>query len=413
MTQEPFRVLVVGGGAAGMMAALVAAERGARVVLVERMGQLGKKILLTGNGRCNISNARVESAFYHGAPYSFTDRVLRSFPPSSTMEFFKSLGLVCVEEEGGRVYPSCAQASAVLSVLRFEMERRNVQVHCGAEVLRLSSNGKAFLAETRDSRTFSADRVVVAAGGKAYPQLGSDGAGFDLLSGLGHRVIPSFPVLVQLNLQASFLKEVDGVRFNGGAAIVSQGQVVREECGEIQLTAYGASGIPIMDLSRAAGECLRDKRPALLELRLLPNRTPQDILADVQNRISSRHDETLERALVGIVHNKIIPVLIQEAGFKNKHVACRQAPAQNVENLARLLSRWSFPITGTQSWDRAHATAGGVDSKEIDPGTMGSKIIPGLFLAGEVIDVDGDCGGFNLQWAWSSGYVAGLHAATL
>ncbi|MBL8024636.1 MAG: aminoacetone oxidase family FAD-binding enzyme [Elusimicrobia bacterium] len=412
MTLQGLTVLVVGGGAAGMMAALVAAERGGRVVVLERLGQPGKKILLTGNGRCNITNTRLESAFYHGAPFSFTDRVLRSFPPPLTMEFFKSLGLVCVEEEGGRVYPSCGQASAVLSVLRFEMERRNVQVHCGAEVRRLSSDEKTFKAETKDGRSFLADRVIVAAGGKAYPQLGSDGSGFDLLAALGHRVIPPFPVLVQLNLQGSFLKEVDGVRFNGGAAVVSHGQVMREEVGEIQLTSYGASGIPIMDLSRAAGECLRDKRPAHLELRLLPNRAPQDILADVQNRISSRHDETLERALVGIVHNKIIPVLIQMAGFKNRHVACRQAPAQNVENLAGLLNRWSFLITGTQAWDRAHATAGGVDSTEIDPGTLRSKIVPGLFLAGEVVDVDGDCGGFNLQWAWSSGYVAGLHAAT-
>ncbi|MBL0059403.1 MAG: aminoacetone oxidase family FAD-binding enzyme [Elusimicrobia bacterium] len=411
MTRNSNTVLVVGGGAAGMMAALAAAGRGAHVTVLERMDKVGKKILVTGNGRCNITNTRQELFRYHGAPPEFVESVLRSFPVSKTMEFFKALGLECVEEEEGRVYPSCGQASAVLSVLRFEMERRNVRVHGGAEVHRLAFDGHAFRAETKDGRMFAAARVIVAAGGKASPQLGSNGSGFELVKALGHRVLPTFPVLVQLNLNAPFLAEAEGVRFNGAAAVVSQGQVRRKETGEIQLTDYGASGIPILDLSRAAGECLLHKREAFLELSLFPDRSPQTLWEEVQKRLASRSDETIERALLGLVHSDLLPPLIQAAGYKNKHVPCHLSSAKNARNLADLLTCWKVPITGTQPWSRAHATAGGVDSSEINPVTLESKVLPGLFLAGEIVDVDGDCGGYNLQWAWSSGAVAGLHAA--
>jgi predicted Rossmann fold flavoprotein len=411
MTLHLKTVLVVGGGAAGMMAALAAAERGAHVTVLERMDKVGKKILVTGNGRCNITNTRQDLFRYHGAPPEFTESVLRSFPLAKTMEFFKGIGLECVEEDEGRVYPSCGQASAVLSVLRFEMERRNVRVHCGAEVHRLSLDGHGFLVETKDGRTFKADRVIVAAGGKASPQCGSNGSGFDLVKSLGHRLCPTFPVLVQLNLHAPFLEEVDGVRFNGVAAVISQGKVLREETGEIQLTDYGASGIPILDLSRVAGECLLAKRDAFLELRFLSDRSSQTLLEEVQNRLSSRSDETIERALLGLVHSNLLPALIEAAGYKNKHVPGRLSTAENARHLAQLLTSWKLPITGTQSWHRAHVTAGGVDSAEINPATLESKIVPGLFLAGEIVDVDGDCGGYNLQWAWSSGFVAGSAAS--
>lgn len=411
MTRSSKTVLVVGGGPAGMMAALAAAGRGASVTLLDRMDKPGKKILVTGNGRCNITNARPEPARYHGAPAAFTESVLRSFSVPQTLGFFKALGLPCVEEEEGRVYPSCGQASAVVDVLRFEMERRNVRVQVGADVHRLTRAGGTFKAETKDGRSFAADRAIVAAGGKAGPQWGSDGSGLELLKALGHRVTPLFPVLVQLNLRAAFLKAVDGVRFNGAAAVLDQGRVVREETGEIQLTDYGASGIPVLDLSRAAGECLLQKREPMLELRLLPGRSAADLLTEIEGRLSSRPDETLDRALLGLVHAHLLPVLLQAAGFKNKHLACRHAPPENARRLAELLKRWTAPITGTQPWSRAHVTAGGVDAAELTAGTLESKIVPGLFLAGEVIDVDADCGGYNLQWAWSSGQAAGVHAA--
>lgn len=411
MTQNSHEVIVVGGGAAGMMAALAAASRGARVTVLDRMDKVGKKILVAGNGRCNITNTRQDISHYHGAPPEFIEGILRSFPVDKTLAFFKSIGVVCVEEEEGRVYPSCGQASAVRSALQFEMDRRHVQVHCGAEVRRLVLENRVFKVETKDGRVFTGDRVVVAAGGKAAPDMGTNGSGFDLLQALGHHITPLFPTLVQLNLQSPFLKEVDGVRFNGAAAVVSNGRVLRESVGEIQITDYGASGIPVMDLSRTAGECLLEKRPASLELRLLAGRSPREILEDVETRMSSRPDETVERALLGLVHSKLIPVLIPLAGFKNRHVSCRLSSPVHWKNLADLLTRWTLPITGTQSWGRAQVTAGGVAADEIDGATLESKIVPGLFLAGEIIDVDGDTGGYNLQWAWSSGHAAGLHAA--
>jgi predicted Rossmann fold flavoprotein len=394
-----------------MMASLAAAGRGARVTVLDRTEKTGKKILVAGNGRCNVTNVRQTVDRYHGAPPAFIDAVLRAFSAPQTMDFFKSLGLICVEEEAGRVYPSCNQAASVRGVLQYEMERRGVQIHCQTDVMRIARAGDGFRAETKDGRVFTADRVVLSAGGQSAPDMGTCGCGYDLVKSFGHTLTPLLPTLVPIELGASYLKEMDGVRFTGSVAILSEGRVLREAEGEIQWTDYGASGIAVMDLSRTAGECLLNKREAELELRLLSHRTPADILDDVRGRVASRSDETLERALLGIVHSKIIPVLIQAAGCRNRHIACRQVTPALTAALAERLTRWRLPITGTLSWNRAQVTAGGVPAAEIDPATMASKKVPGLFLAGEIVDVDGDTGGFNLQWSWSSGHVAGTHAA--
>jgi predicted Rossmann fold flavoprotein len=283
---------------------------------------------------------------------------------------------------------------------------------CGADAVRLTKKGAGFAVDTANGPTYEADRVIMAAGGKAGPQYGSIGTGLEMVRDLGHKINPVFPVLVMINLESPFLKEMDGVRFEGSAAVVSGGKVIREESGEIQITDYGISGIPALDLSRAAGECVYYKREARLDMRLLPRRTASEIWDDVRGRLASRPDETLERALTGIVHMKLIPALIRAAGFKNQHIPCRHAPEPSARALATLLHTWSFPITGTQDWTRAHVTAGGVDASQINPLTLESKRVSGLYLVGEIVDVDGDCGGFNLQWAWSSGHVAGEHAAT-
>lgn len=411
MNKPSKKVVVVGGGGAGIMAALIAAERGAAVTLLERMEKPGKKILVCGNGRCNITNASQDPARFHGAPAEFTDAILKAFPVKETVKFFDSIGLPCVEEEMGRMYPSCGQAASVLSALRYEMDRRRVREVCGADVVGVVKKGAGFAVETKDGKIYEADRVIMAAGGKAGPQYGSIGTGLDMVKALGHKINPVYPVLVMINLESPLLKEMDGVRFEGSGAVICQGKVMREESGEIQITDYGISGIPALDLSRAAGECVYHKKPATLEMRLLPKRTAKEIWDDVRHRLATRPDETLERALTGIVHMKVIPALIQAAGFKNKFIPCRQAPESQARALAALLHKWTFPITGTQDWTRAHVTAGGVDASNIDPATMESRITPGLYLVGEIVDVDGDCGGFNLQWAWSSGYVAGVHAA--
>lgn len=405
------RVVVVGGGGAGIMAALAAADRGAVVTLLERMEKPGKKILVCGNGRCNITNASQEVWRFHGAPPEFIDAVLKAYPVKKTVDYFESIGLPCVEEEMGRMYPSCGQAASVLNALRYELDRQNVRVLCGADAIRLTKKGEGFIVDTAGGQAYEADRVIMAAGGKAGPQYGSIGTGLEMIRAMGHKINPVFPVLVQINLQSTFLKEMDGVRFEGSAAVISQGKVLREESGEIQITDYGISGIPALDLSRAAGECVHYKREARLEMRLLPRRSAQEIWNDVWGRLKSRPDETLERALTGIVHMKLIPALIQAAGFKNQHVPCRHAPEPQARALAELLHKWSFPITGTQDWTRAHVTAGGADASQIDPATLESKLVPGLYLVGEIVDVDGDCGGYNLQWAWSSGRLAGEHSA--
>ncbi len=404
-------ILVVGGGAAGMMTAVTAARAGAPVTVLERLDRVGKKLLSTGNGRCNLTNVHFEGKNFHGGCPGFAVDVVHRFPPAKTMEFFESLGLLCSVEEGGLVYPACGQASAVLDVLRFEMDRLGVKVHGDAEIQRVSPGRNGFEARVKDGRAFSGDRLVLAAGGKAAPNLGSNGSGFEIAKALGHRLVEPIPGLVQLNLSAPFLKHVDGVKFNGSAAVTVDGRVLREESGEILFTSYGISGIPILQLGRVAGEMLHNKKEVFLDLRFFPSMKTEDVSAMVADRLRRRPDRSAEEAMIGTVNKKLIGPLLRTAGIERAGEPCGRVTEEQVRRLSALLSRWRFPVTGTQGWLRAQVTSGGVDTAEIDPQRMESKIVPGLFLAGEIIDVDGDCGGYNLQWAWSSGRIAGLHAA--
>ncbi|MFA5367163.1 MAG: NAD(P)/FAD-dependent oxidoreductase [Dehalococcoidia bacterium] len=410
MNSREKTILIIGGGASGMTAAIAAARSGASVTVLEKMDRVGKKILSTGNGRCNLSNIHEGAAYYHGRQPDFAMEVIRHFPPAKALAFFEELGLLCTVEDEGRVYPVCGQASAVLDVLRLEMSRLGVQVHCQMEIKKIVAGKTGLEVRTCDGQSFKGYRVIVCTGGKAAPHTGSDGSGFAILRDLGHTIIDPFPGLVQLNLSAPFLKQADGVRVNATACIVHRGHILREETGELLFTDYGISGIPIFQLSRTAGELLRKKSDVFLELSLFPGLSVDEIAVKLAKRFKRTPDYTLEAALIGCLHKKLIPGALATAGIRDIRTLCRQITAGETRRLASILARWTFPVTGTQGYARAQVTAGGVDTSEIDPITMQSRVVPGLYMAGEVVDIDGDCGGYNLQWAWSSGHVAG-HAA--
>lgn len=408
------RIVIVGGGAAGLTAAIAAATRGAAVTVLERLPRVGKKILATGNGRCNLTNVNLAINNYHGENPAFATYALEQFDVDRTLGFFAELGIEPRIEAGGKVYPASGQASSVLDVLRYELERLGVEIRCEARVKEIRRAGPGFIIQIKDQSQVKAGRVIIAAGGQAYPGLGSDGSGFVLAKNLGHTIVEPFPALVQLRLAAGFLKQVKGLKFEGVVRLYTGARdgrkLVGTARGEVLFAEYGVSGPPILELSRAAGEPLKAGEKVWLRLTVLdlPEGELDRLLAE---RFKSRPDKTLEFSLVGLINRRLIPVLCREAGIDDTVKPVTKVTVSERLRLVKLLRDWPLQVTGTTSWASAQVTAGGVRAAEVNPRTLESKLVPGIYFAGEVLDIDGDCGGFNLQWAWSSGWVAGSSAA--
>ncbi|MBN2320782.1 MAG: NAD(P)/FAD-dependent oxidoreductase [Acidobacteria bacterium] len=408
---ERNRIVIVGGGAAGMTAAIVAARQGAAVTVIERMARVGKKLLATGNGRCNLTNTNQCIDRYHGANPRFVQGAFDQFDVKQTLSFFEELGIEPVFEEGGHVYPASGQASSVLDVLRYEMEQLGVEVICDKRISGIEKGRKGFRCVCSDTGEYPADRVIIAAGGKSAPNLGSNGSGFKLAERLGHTVKTPFPALVQIRLDAPFLKRLSGIRIQGRAECRIDDVVTGSERGELLFADYGISGIPILQLSRPVSEYAGTGRKLSLHLDLFPDSTQKEAAERIARRVAHNPRKTLEMSFVGLMHKRLIGVILQQAGFEDSRSACGNLSRQEIHRLAMRMKDWPLRCTGVQSWMFSQVTAGGVDVDEVDPRTMESKIVPGAYFAGEVLDIDGDCGGYNLQWAWSSGWVAGMNAA--
>ncbi len=406
------KVAVVGGGASGLTAALAARYNSAEVTVLERLDRVGKKILATGNGRCNLSNTNLDIAHYHGLNPKFAFGALSRFDFYKTIEFFEKLGIAWKVEDGGKVFPVSNQASSVLDVMRHELDTLGVVTRCEAEVREIEPQNGGFILRLGDGGRFKADRVIIATGGKAAPNLGSNGSGYQLAQKLGHSIVEPFPALVQLKLAADFLKQISGIKFIYLAEIqVLEKPLARAE-GEVLFTDYGISGPPILALSRTAGEHLRRGELVTLRLNLINYMSREELESFIFKRLQQQSHKTLAFSFVGFINKRLVPVLLREAGIGDIHKPAGQVTTAERNAIIDILQDWRFEVTGTNTWQQAQVTAGGVNVRDINQKSMASKLVPGLFLAGEVLDIDGDCGGYNLQWAWSSGYVAGVGVAT-
>ncbi len=414
---QPVNIAIIGGGAAGLTAAITAARRGARVRVLERMQRVGKKILATGNGRCNITNERISINHYHGAAPKFAAAALQQFDVPATLAFFQELGLAVRTDEEGKVYPLTDQAGSVLDVMRYELEQLGVEIICEAAVKDIARRGAQFVCATNEGPSFTADRVILAAGGKSTPNLGSNGGGFKLAQALGHTIIEPFPALVQVKLDGEqahpWLKQLTGIRIQAMAEALLDGQLAGGQAGELLFTDYGISGLPILQLSRIVGEYAHNKtlHRIALKIDLFPNQPDEALTSLLRQRFAASPQKTLEFSLVGLLHKRLIPILLQEAGFSNTARPCGTMAQPEIKRLANQLKSWCLRPSGTMSWMTSQVTAGGIDVRQVDRQSMESKVVSGLYFAGEVLDIDGDCGGYNLQWAWSSGHVAGESAA--
>ncbi len=401
------KVVVVGGGASGMMAAIAAQDAGASVVLMEKTDRVGRKLLATGNGRCNIANRHLTGAAYHGTCASLTVPVFQRFGLRDTAAFFESLGLP-VREEEGRLYPYNLQASSVQDVLRYEIARRGAAVRLMSPVTALHRAKNGWRVETASGGE-PCDAVVLAAGGKAAPQLGSAGEGFALCRALKIAVTPLRPSLVRLLCDSPYLKRLSGVKVEGRADVGCEGNAVRTERGEILFTDEGVSGPPILQLSRDAGTLRAEGKQAFLTIDQFPERGAADLVQSLTARCRNLGYKDCFEAFNGILHKKMIPVMLLVCGIEKSRSAS-SLREEEIRRIAAFLKGWVLPVRGDAGFRDAQVTAGGIHRREVTD-RLASVRYDGLYFAGEVLDIDGDCGGYNLQWAWSSGYVAGKEAA--
>jgi predicted Rossmann fold flavoprotein len=404
-------VIVIGGGAAGMVAAISARRQGAMVTILEGNTRVGKKILATGNGRCNFTNIYTDAECYNGNNPKFTYTPLATFTVEDTLRFFEKLGIQHKVEEGGKVYPKSEQASSILDVLLYELEQSDIKVICDSYVKKLIKKDAKFLIHTEDGRSYEGDRVILATGGKAMPSSGSDGYGYELAKSLGHNVTDLFPALVQLMLEGPYFKRIDGVKLVGTAEIIHNNRILVKDRGDILFTNYGISGPPILQISRIAGELLNQKKKPQLKVVIMDDMSKEQVRELIQKRIQLSPGKPAEFSFVGLINKRLIPVILAEAGINDVKAPVSGLSLNEIDSIAGILTDWRFSIRGTRSWPSAQVTAGGIDTREISSDTMESKLIKGLYIAGEIMDIDGLCGGFNLQWAWTTGYIAGQNAA--
>lgn len=399
---------VIGGGAAGMTAAITAAGAGAAVTLLEGKERVGKKLLSTGNGKCNLGNLQLSADAYYGADREWIADCLARFDSEDTIRFFRGMGLL-VKERNGYLYPLAEQASAVLDVLRAELRTVGVETvtECRADAVSREAGGGFVV--SAGNRTFRFDRVILACGSKAAPKTGSDGGGYVLAKQLGHAIVPVMPALVQLRCREPYLKEVAGVR---AEAVIRTLYGGIEERGELQLTDYGISGIPIFQMSRRINALLRERGSgfeAELSVDLLPDCSAEDFAGLCAGRKLLQTDRTAEEFFTGILNKKLMFLFMKLAGIR-RDMPIAQVESGKIDRVFELCRDWRLHVTGSNSYDNAQVCAGGVDTAQVGR-NMESLLVPGLFFAGEILDVDGRCGGYNLQWAWCSGHLSGRAAA--
>ena len=402
-------VLVIGGGASGLMAAITAARNGAKTIILEHKEKSGKKLLSTGNGKCNYTNDEQGISNYRGDNPDFVVPIFEQFSKKDTISFFEEIGIL-PKIKNGYYYPASEQASAMLEVLHLEVNYLRVEEYLNCTIKEIRKKNKVYEIGT-DFGTFVTKTLIFATGLLAAPKTGSDGSAFQYIEGFGHHFIDIVPALVPLQGKQAYFKSLAGIRADAVITLFVDNAQISRERGELQLTDYGVSGIPIFQLSRYATKALHKGQSVHVLMDFLPDYKTEEVVELLEKRfLKPNQKKTKVECLVGLFQRKLAEVLLKEAG-----ISLDGAPAKvttyELNNLAHHIKGLRAEIIKSKSYEQAQVCAGGVDTTEIYEQTLESKLSKGVYFAGEVIDIDGRCGGYNLQWAWSSGYVAGKHAA--
>ena len=402
-------IAIIGGGAAGLMAAITAAQHGAAVTVYEQNGEAGKKILASGNGRCNIINRTTGIDDFEGEKPAFAAKALQAMDFQTFERFCKSIGVLLDIKEDGKCYPLSQEARTVQAALLRAALHHNVTFKYDTRIKEAAKEGEDFVIRYAEE-TQRFDRLIIATGSPAAPQLGGNESGMVLAGHFGHRAVPSFPSLVGLHLEDSRLAKMAGVKTTARVSLLIDSVPVQEEEGDILFTRYGLSGFAVLDLSHHASKALRQHAFVSLKVDLLPRFTRQSLAVQLEQMARLIPDDTLYDLLCGLLPHKIIRPLLREHKLSPES-PCRNLNAKTAKQMAYALKQWSFHVSDTHGYKHAEVAGGGIATDEIDERTMASKKTAGLYFAGEVIDITGHRGGFNFHFAWGSGHLAGRHAA--
>lgn len=395
--------IIIGGGVSGMMTAIYAARNNKNVCIVEHEDRIGKKILSTGNGKCNLTNMEISKDMYYTGSKGDFYPVIETFSPQDIINFFRSIGVLTINKNG-YIYPRSEQASMVLDALRNELYRLNVKIYTDAKNAVITHTDKFNVKFGNES--LNSSKLVLACGSKCAPKTGSDGSGYKFAQNLGHSIIRVIPALVQLICNENFYKELQGVRCNALIKVMTDNNVLAVEEGELQLTGYGISGIPVFQISRVVKRLIDKGNRPCVSIDFVKEYTHRELKEFLTTIIHTHEDMEINMAISGILNKKLANVIIKECNIKPS-AKCKDIDSDNIVRIVNMIKDFRVIPKDTNGFDNAQVCAGGVNLSEVNFNTMESLICKNLYFAGEILDVDGKCGGYNLTWAFASGKVAG------
>ena len=397
-------MIVVGAGAAGLVATITTARAGHRVTLLEQNTKIGKKILVSGNGKCNIDNKYISTNRFHGENPDFIEKVLEEHDLDIVKQFFASIGLELIEGKEGKMFPMSLQASSVVELLEYEAKRAGVQIICDCTVTSINKESNTFTVETSQG-TKHCKKLLLASGSPAAPQLGGSNSGYAFATKMGHTLIPRHPSLVQLCSEEKWVKACAGVKVAGSAQLYANGKKITEKKGDLLFTNYGISGLAILDLSRELSTRLANFEYCELNMDLMPELSKEKLTNLFLNRIEEGSEKPIEIWLHGVMNKKLISIILEQSKCKAKKE--NDLNRKEIGKLVYAIKNIKLSINDTKGFKGAEVATGGINTREVNPNTMESKLVPNLYFAGEILDVDGDRGGFNFHFAWVSGIRVG------
>lgn len=400
-------IVIIGGGATGLFAGIQARKNGKEVLILERKDRVLKKVLVTGNGRCNITNVNAGISNYfstgNNENIEVIEPILNEFNSKDTINFFENLGIVCNEENRGKVYPLSGQASSVVDALRFEAEKLGVKFLTDFYVKKVEKDRFQFKIYSEDKKVVTGGRVLIATGGQSYPELGSNGSGYEIAKSFGHTITTLCPSIVQLKTEKSKIKGLQGIKLETRVTAIGNGKKIRVDDGELLFTEYGISGNVVFNISFV----VPIYENVEFEIDFMPKFNYNELFEILKKRQKILSHFTMENYFNGMINKKLGQFLLKMSGIEKLSKSVSELSENEIRKICELLKKYKIKIVDTNGYKNAQVTAGGVSLDEVNMQTLESKKMKGLYFAGEVLDVYGECGGFNLQWAWASGFRVG------